>query len=309
VSLRRLSWRVRGVRRTLLDEVAARLASGLERPVTRGQARKLIVVGAVRCEGARERRPGRVLLPGEHVEVGVRTQALAQREKPGVPSFEPRSILYQDAHLLVVDKPPGIPTHPTADPRRSSLVPAVEALLGERLGVHQRLDVDTSGVMLLSRSPEAARGLQAAFEGRAVEKTYLALCVGGRAGPERWSENAPLRLHGSGRAARMRADRAGASAFTELRRLEIAGPAWLVEARPRTGRKHQVRAHLARGGHPILGDVRYGGPAAVRGRRLPRAMLHALRLELAHPISGARLRFESPRPADFEAVLRRLRNG
>ena len=223
---------------------------------------------------------------------------LVQRP-PSTVAFDESRVLYEDDALIAVDKPPGLPTVATADPARPHLVGLVERLLASRagaagksraLGVHQRLDRDTSGVVLFVKDPAANAGLGAQFAAHAVEKTYLAL--GARpprlpAGPWRVEDGPERPL----------------SAVTDFRIVEAWPDAVLVEARPRTGRKHQIRIHLSRSGLPILGDAAYGGDR----RDAPRVMLHAARLQLRHPLSGERLDVTSALPADFQAEVARRR--
>jgi RluA family pseudouridine synthase len=215
-------------------------------------------------------------------------------------------VLYEDAHVIVVEKPAGLPTVPTADPARPSLVRLLEAELlakgaGVSLGVHQRLDRDTSGIVLFAKSSEANRGLARQFEAGEVLKTYLALVARPRKTPRAsWIVESRIDRVGKGRRASVA--EGGALARTEFR---VAGEwplALLIEARPRTGRTHQIRVHLAESGLPILGDETYGGasPAATRG------LLHAARLELRHPVTGEPLRLESALPADFGNALAAL---
>jgi 23S rRNA-/tRNA-specific pseudouridylate synthase len=175
------------------------------------------------------------------------------------------------------------------------------------LAVHQRLDAGTSGVALFVLSPEANAGLARALAERRVTKTYHALA--GR--PRRlerpaWTIDAPLALEGSGRRARMVPSDRGRASSTDVRVLRRLRAALLIEARPRTGRRHQIRAHLAAAGLPLLGDVRYGGAAQLGRLRVPRPMLHALRLELAHPVTSAPLVVECPYPRDFQQLLAAL---
>jgi 23S rRNA-/tRNA-specific pseudouridylate synthase len=232
---------------------------------------------------------------GQRVEAVVRPDLLAARAERTDRAFRltGRAVLFRDAVLLAVDKPPGLPTHATADPGRPSLVGHVERYLGARgapryVAVHQRLDRDTSGVVLFATDRRANEGLAGAFAGRLVEKTYLALTARPAAVPDgRRLVSLPLER----------------PAETEVVVREVLPDALLVEARPRTGRKHQVRAHLAHAGMPILGDPVYGDA----GGRAPRPMLHASRLALPHPLTGARLVIESPLPADFAVLLARLR--
>jgi len=193
-------------------------------------------------------------------------------------------VLWRDDHLVVVDKPAGWLTHPDGDAAR----PDVLTALGGGLGVHHRLDVDTSGVLAFSRSSVGARRLADAFERGGVVKTYLAVVAGHLAGREGVIQGAVPEAPGREAETRWRALGRGG-----------AGGAWtLVEARPITGRTHQIRAHLAKLGHPVLGDLRYGDPL---DGRAPRLMLHALRLELtAGPVAE---RFEAPPPAAFARFI------
>ena len=182
-----------------------------------------------------------------------------------------------------------------------------EAGAGSYVAVHQRLDRDTSGVVLFAIDPRANEDLARAFSGRAVEKTYVALTARPAILPRRGLRvSAPLSAPGPGGGAS--GERSGAKAPSRPRprssSREVLADALLVEARPLTGRKHQVRAHLAHAGMPILGDPVYGDA----GGRAPRLMLHARRLALSHPLTGRPLTIESPLPADFETVLARLRS-
>jgi 23S rRNA-/tRNA-specific pseudouridylate synthase len=205
-----------------------------------------------------------------------------------------RDILYQDDALLAVAKPAGVPTVPTADTSRTSLVRAVQAWLtarGERnyLSVHQRLDRETSGVVLFARASRANAGLAAAFARRQVEKTYVALTARPAQRPEdRFRAASPIE---------------GRPAVTDVAVVRRLRGGLLVEARPRTGRKHQVGIHLARAGLQFLVYDRLGCELGARALRL---MLHARFLELDHPISSERLRLECSLPEDFRAALAAL---
>jgi 23S rRNA pseudouridine1911/1915/1917 synthase len=268
------------------DDVAREwLTEVLGRVPTKGAVRRLIMAGALRVRGQPLRAPGRLLESGAPLDLILRPELLSRDEEPS--SLDAARILHEDAAVIAVDKPPRLPTVATADPRRVHLVGLVERLLGSRgLAVHQRLDQDTSGVVLFVKDPAANAGVAAQFAAHTVEKTYLALTV------------RPARLP----APRWRAE--SGTAVTDFVLVEALPRGLLVEAHPRTGRKHQIRIHLAEAGMPILGDARYGGDAAAA----PRVMLHAARLRLLHPLSGASLSIASPVPADFQAVLDGLRS-
>jgi RluA family pseudouridine synthase len=299
-----------------LDEgLARRLSAASGRRVSKSQARKWIVVGAVRVAGRVVRQPGRPLGEGVRVELVLRRGA-----RIGPPADRPfeltaRDVLFEDEFVIAVNKPAGLPTQPTVDPDRPSLVASIKRYLargrGERaageayLGIHQRLDRDTSGVVLFAKDPSANKGLAAQFEGRAVEKVYLAWVRPARGlRTDRWRESGRLGP-AAGKPPRMRVVREGGqAAVTDFEVRRRLAHAWLLEARPRTGRKHQIRVHLAAAGQPILGDVLYGGASRLSGERLPRPLLHAASLELKHPVTGAPMKIESPLPQDFARVMR-----
>jgi 23S rRNA-/tRNA-specific pseudouridylate synthase len=197
------------------------------------------------------------------------------------------------------------------------LVGLVTAQLGARdgapvvLGVHQRLDRDTSGVVVFARSPLGNRALAAAFAAGLVRKEYLAL-VGARRDepvPPEWEETVSLDVSGRGTRGRVHPAASGVAARTRFRVAARFAGGLRVIAAPQTGRKHQVRAHLAARGLPILGDEAYGGAMQVSGVPVLRVMLHARRLTVPHPETGLPLRLEAPVPADFAACERRLREG
>jgi 23S rRNA pseudouridine1911/1915/1917 synthase len=180
----------------------------------------------------------------------------------------------------------------------------VSALLGSPVTIVHRLDRETSGVTVLARTRGAAAALAEAFRTLTPEKTYLALCARPPAPPE-GRIDAPLGKDPA-RAGLRRVDPRGDAAATRYRTVRAGADGALVEARPETGRTHQIRVHLAHLGAPLLGDARYGGPRRVGEVAIPRVMLHARRLELPHPVTGAGMVFEAPIPEDFAAVERAL---
>jgi RluA family pseudouridine synthase len=217
-------------------------------------------------------------------------------------------VLYSDEALLVINKPAGLPTLPDGyDPD----APHVASILSPEYGavwIVHRLDRETSGVLVLARSREGHRALNMQFDSHLANKLYHALVVGDPG----WDE---LTVVDPGE---------GKPSVTHLRVLERFGKYTLVEARPETGRTHQIRAHLASTGHPIVADPLYGdGKAlylsefkagfkqekegAAERPLLARVGLHARSLEIAHPLTGEMLRFEAPYPKDFTAALNQLR--
>lgn len=217
----------------------------------------------------------------------------------------PLQVIFEDNHLLAVAKPAGLLVQGDAS-GDASLVDEARAYLKAKfdkpgnayVGLVHRLDRNVSGVVLLARTSKAASRLSAAFRDDLVDKRYLAVCAG-EPGPAAGELRHWLAAKGDAEGVTRCATApfAGArEAVLEYRVLE-AGPGFsLVEVRPITGRRHQIRAQLARAGHPLLGDVKYGST-----RRLPdhRVALHALRLTVPHPVGGSPLELECPLPADW----------
>lgn len=248
-----------------------------------------------------ERRAGRLLATGEVL--------VATLPKPVAPEPPPElKVLFRDEALLAIDKPPGLPSHPTVAGRANAL-DGVRARLGPEADpiLLHRLDADTSGVLLFALTATANLALAAAFAGRRVAKTYLALVAGEP--PERFTVVNHLRPGVRGRT--VAAASGGKSACTEFAVLGHGPGFALVEARPRTGRTHQIRVHLAGEGYPLLGDTLYGGPSRLGlpdGSTLiaPRHLLHACRLEFSHPADHHPVQIEAFPPQDFMAFLENL---
>jgi 23S rRNA pseudouridine1911/1915/1917 synthase len=233
------------------------------------------------------------------------------------------TILYEDADLIVLDKPPGLVVHPAPGNEDGTLVNALLAHCGEDLpgiggerrpGIVHRLDKETSGVMVVAKTEAALATLSAAFAARDLDRAYLALA---------WGLPNPAAGEIAGAIGRDPRDRkrmaivtrGGKPALTRYRLLrQRDGALSLLECRLATGRTHQIRVHLAANGHPIIGDPVYlrrvpaaarALPAGLRGAMLdfPRQALHAARLGFAHPRTGAALSFETPPPPDMQALI------
>ncbi len=300
-----------------LDQVLARgLGRELKREFSKAKARKLIVAGAVYLNGKRVRIASKTLLPGAKLETYLDEQKLFDSE--GVAQdrgFEMTrdSILFEDDDLILVNKPPGLPTQPTIDEARANLYQTVKRYLGGRvgmppegayLGLHHRLDRDTSGVILFTKRKEANPGVADLFKHHQIQKTYWALSFRARAKepPAEWRVKNFLGKV-PGRKNTYRSVRAGGDpAWTDFRLKELFPQLALIEAMPRTGRTHQIRIHLSEDGLPILGDATYGG---IRREfpEVPRLLLHAARLTFPHPISKKEVSVESPVPEDFLKCL------
>ena len=270
---------------------------------------------------------GRAARPALRVYTG--NTVSFRRPAPSEPAV-PRDIgvRYADADLYIIDKPAGLPIHPTARYHYSTLTAVLrERFPGETLRVCHRLDRETSGLLIVARTPAAESAVKKAFARRLVKKRYLAIVNGAFTIPPGTHDGSVLvdqPIGPAGGLVRVRMavrplEEGGQPARTEVRVLQRlsdpAGEATLVECRPHTGRQHQIRVHLWALGHPIVGDKLYpdeelflqwaeGGDDAVR-ERLPllRHALHAAGLSLAHPRTGAQLVVDSPLPADLQAFV------
>jgi 23S rRNA pseudouridine1911/1915/1917 synthase len=218
---------------------------------------------------------------------------------------DPFTIAYRDEHLIVVDKGPGVVVHPARGHREETLAQLLAPQLAggepERAGIVHRLDRDTSGLLVVARSEEAHRRLQAALAARRIEREYLAL-VEGRPPARSGTIEAPV-----GRDPRVRTRMAVGGANPREARthfvLERAlADTSLLRLRLETGRTHQIRVHLQAIGHPVAGDPEYG-TAGLLG--LERQFLHATRLAFDHPLTGERIELVSPLPADLQSALAR----
>jgi 23S rRNA pseudouridine1911/1915/1917 synthase len=266
--------------------------------ISRGVARRALEAGGVFLDGRRIKVAGRLVRAGQRVVVNLEEGGRA----PWAAPLDRTRLLFADAAVVAVDKPAGVPAQATLTSDRGTLPDLVGALLGGTVTTVHRLDRETSGVTVLARTRGAAAALGAAFRAGEPEKTYLALCARAPSPPE-GRLDAPLGKDAA-RPGLRRVDPAGEPASTRYRTLWSSPLAALVEAWPETGRTHQIRVHLAHLGAPLLGDARYGGPRRVGETAVPRVMLHALRLVVPHPETGARLVLEAPVPEDFRAVGR-----
>jgi 23S rRNA pseudouridine1911/1915/1917 synthase len=220
------------------------------------------------------------------------------------------TIAFQDEHLMVVDKGPGVVVHPARGHRENTLAQMLAPLLAggedeegefDRTGIVHRLDRDTTGLLVVSRSQEAHRLLQAALAAREIEREYLAL-VEGRPPARTGTIDAPIGRDPRVRT-RMAIDGSGArEARTHFAVERALADTTLLRLKLETGRTHQIRVHLKAIGHPVCGDPEYGTPGMLG---LDRQFLHATRLAFDHPITGERVEVHSPLPADLLAALTR----
>ncbi len=279
------------------DVFLAGSVEGFSRPY----ARRVIEGGYASVNGS-PRKPGYVLSDGDVVEIAPPGAGEEQR------GFEDL-VLYEDGALLALAKPAGLAVHPNSPQWEASpaaaligeptlvsmLFSARPALAGaglERLGLVHRLDRDTSGLMLVAKTPEAQEALKGGFRERLMEKTYIGAVAG--VPPKAGVIDEPI-----GRASgykKIKVWEYGREALTEYVLREKGRHCALLEIHPRTGRTNQIRIHLAHIGHPIVGDKLYGGPPAAR------MLLHSLSLLFAHPSTGKPTLLEAPLPPDFKSA-------
>ena len=292
-----------------LDQALARSLPQYSRARLQGW----IEQGAIRVDGRQPRGKEKVL-GGEHVDVTARLEA----DQRVVAEAQPLTVVHQDRALFVIDKPAGMVVHPGAGNPRHTLQNALLALdpklaLVPRAGLVHRLDKDTSGLLVVARTPEAHSSLVAALAEREMERTYLALCIGAMTGGGR--VDAPIGRHRTQRT-RMAVRSDGREAVTHYRVAKRFRAHTLVRVQLETGRTHQIRVHLAHIGYPIVGDPVYGGRrrlpagcspivAAALGS-FPRQALHAARLALVHPVTGRALQWEAPLPDDMAHLVAAL---
>ncbi len=287
--------------------------------LSRSRVKALIEEGRATGDGATLREPA------EPVRAGVLYALAPPAPVSAVPTAQsiPFPILFEDADLIVLDKPAGLVVHPAPGNQDGTLVNALLAHCGDTLpgiggerrpGIVHRLDKDTSGVMVVAKTETALAALSAAFAARDLERSYLALA---------WGLPAPATGEIEGAIGRDPRDRkrmavvarGGKAALTGYRVRRSFGTAVsLLECRLRTGRTHQIRVHLAHAGHPIVGDPVYlrRTPAAARALNpatraalldFPRQALHAAVLGFTHPRTGESLRFETPMPEDMATLV------
>jgi len=267
---------------------------------------EMFAAGWVQVNGGRAVKGQRVA-PG--AEVTVRAAPATGPSLAPIPEPElPLEVLHVDARLLALGKPPGQPSHPLRPGETGTLANALVARFPECAavgrdvregGLVHRLDRGTSGVLLAARDLEAYSFARRAFAAGQVGKTYLALVAGSARDGEL---DAPLVQRGRRSVLARPGDPDALEALTAWRVIAGAGGVSLLEVTARSGRMHQVRAHLAAAGHPLVGDPLYGGPESVGGQRIEHPFLHARSIALPHP-DGGRLEVDAPLPAQRAETL------
>ena len=295
----------------LLDGVRVDRAVAMLAEVSRAQAAALVSAGRVRVDGQVVGARSQLLRSGSSLEIDPVGEGPVLEAEPDV-AF---GVVYEDDQLVVVDKPAGLVVHPGAGRRHGTLVSGLLARYPDlasvgdpaRPGIVHRLDRGTSGLLVVARTEVVYRSLVAQLSARTASRRYLALAAG-EVGEERGVVEAPV-----GRSnrtpTRMAVSRDGRPARTRyrtLRRYLEPLPSSLLAVALDTGRTHQIRVHLAAIGHPVVGDDRYGPGGRVGGSLLPggRLFLHAAELTLDHPVTGERVGWRSPLPADLGSLLK-----
>ena len=283
-----------------LDRVLAELLG-----VPRADVQRTIGAGRVSVDG-RARPKSFRLTGGEAIDVDLPDRSEIPPEGP------PLGIVYRDEHLLIVSKPAGVVTHPTATRRSGTMVNRVVGMgvplssVGGwlRPGIVHRLDAGTSGLVIVACDNPTHEVLARMMREHLVERRYLAL-VRGACAHDAFVVDAPLQRRRARIVVRRATGKPAETAFAVMERFERAT---LLEAAPTTGRTHQIRVHLSSVGHPVLGDRAYGGGGDIaKDLGLSRPFLHAWRLRFEHPVTGAEIEAEDPLPVDLQEALRRIR--
>ena len=291
-----------------VDLVASRVTG-----YSRSRMAELIASGSVLLDGETVTRASRLVAAGAMLELVAEPRPTHAVAMPRL--ADGLSVVHEDRDIVVVDKPAGVAAHPSLGWEGPSVTEHLAAAgiaiatsgAPERQGVVSRLDVGTSGLMVLARSERAYSVLKQAFRDKAVDKTYQAL-VQGHPDPFTGTIDAPIGRH-PGHEWKMAIVEGGRESITHYETLEAHRTATLVEVRLETGRTHQIRVHFAAIGHPCCGDPLYGSdPTLARRLGIDRQWLHATRLAFEHPVEGDRVEFESELPQDLEHALREVRS-
>jgi 23S rRNA pseudouridine1911/1915/1917 synthase len=284
--------------------------------LSRERLKALIRSGAVEAQGKAVRDPATKVKGGEQLSVAVPEP----RPAHNVPQYIPLTIVFEDEHLLVVDKPAGLVVHPAAGNLDGTLVNALLHHCAGKLsgiggvarpGIVHRIDKDTSGLLVVAKTDVAHEGLAKQFAAHTIDRRYLAI-VNGVPKTFGGSIDAPLARSATNRKKIAIVEgKRGKRAVTHWKRLNVLKDAALVECRLETGRTHQVRVHMASIGHPLVGDPVYGRSGRTHGKILNdlgfhRQALHAAELGFTHPVTGLSLSFSSPMPADMQELFNAL---
>ncbi|PIQ86488.1 MAG: RNA pseudouridine synthase [Candidatus Omnitrophica bacterium CG11_big_fil_rev_8_21_14_0_20_45_26] len=281
------------------------LADQFGNQYSRTKLKEMILAGRVSVDGVNVK-PHFQISPGQSIVADLLVPVVEQ----AIPEDIDLNIVYEDDDLVVVDKPVGMVVHPAAGHDSGTLVNALlhhikklSKVGGElRAGIIHRLDKDTTGLMLVAKNDRAHEILARQFERHTVEKTYWTVVRGVVAHDEMRSEEPLGRSPTNRKKVIVRMDEIGKASLTNFKVLERFPIATLVEAKPKTGRTHQIRVHLRHLGYPILGDKEYG----IQTHFIARQALHAKEIAFLHPSTQKRMKIESELPEDMKNLLRAL---
>lgn len=285
-----------------LDQLIAEHCSDISRTLSK----KLLDIGAVHVNGRRVRKCSTPLNKNDRVEIYT----------DGLPldpyRISASDVIYQDDYLIAINKPPQIETQPTPARYKGTLYEALLLWLKNpyrpldvpSLGMVQRLDRETSGVMVFSVHPKSHKPVTEAFTQRSVVKTYLALVTGHL--PEDQGEFCSSLARNRATNKMKSVAKGGKEAITRYRQVQRFERCTLVEVQIPTGRMHQIRVHFSEAGWPLVGDSRYGSAASLAAVCAPRTMLHSATLECPHPIHGNLMTLHAPLAADFQHLVAAL---
>ena len=297
------------------------LPNAVGKPISKSQIRSLIVGGSVYVNRHRNRTAMTPVFSGAVIEVYYDEDRLNQAAQPATRltevTLDPALIAYEDETLIVIDKPSGLPTQPTLDPNRANLFDLLKKMIRERdkapdayIGLHHRLDKDTSGLVLFTKNESANKGVSELFSKHEIQKTYQCLCWRSpearklEVGESFTIENYLGRVSERGGKTQYGAVKSGGDlAITHFKVLEVFRDRYWLQAMPQTGRTHQIRVHCAEMLMPILGDSLYFPERVSMIASNPRLMLHASELKFKHPLSAKEIVVRSDLPSEFMQVL------
>jgi len=293
--------------------------------LSRSRLKALILEGEVTRNGASANDPAAKVNEGDQVTVNLPPPLPAEPEAQDIPL----DVVFEDEHLIIIDKPAGLVVHPAPGNPDMTLVNALIAHCGESLkgiggvarpGIVHRLDKETSGLMVAAKTERTHKALSKLFAKRDITRSYLAL-VRGRPNPRKGLVDANLDRSRHNRKKMTVTKTSGRHAVTHFEVQKSYGPSdepWasLTKCRLETGRTHQIRVHMTHIGHPVVGDPLYGSGMKLKGgkrapdalRTFPRQALHAAELGFTHPVTGDTLHFKSPLPDDFSNLINELEN-
>ncbi len=272
---------------------------------SRSYLQQLIEAGMVQLNGVNVTKVSAKVKAGDELSIELRPTPQSQAFKPEAMALD---VVYQDEHLLVINKPAGLVVHPAPGNWSGTLLNGLlahdaQASFMPRAGIVHRLDKDTSGLMVVARQRQTMDQLVSMIAARTVSREYIALAHGAWKGAKNQPVEAPIGRDPRNRLRMAVVDlekNAGKEASTVISLLDNAAQHCLVKCKLHTGRTHQIRVHMAFLGHPLVSDALYGGALA---GGLPRQALHAWRLAFAHPVTGASLEFKALPPPDLQAAI------